>query len=563
VNKAKISPSQVWDEIHHELTDLFPTNDFNIVNWAVDRHAGGSDGDRPALCWFDGDGGVRTISYTELKAQTHRFANTLGHLGIKRGERVFTLAGCIPELYIAALGTLRYGAVFCPLFTDFGPQPIYQRLTKGDARVLVTTRSLYTRKIAGIRRRLPRLTHILLTDLPKTAPGPGARDPGVTSLEALLRRASPCCSTAVAAPEDWAVIHFTSGTSGSPKGAVHVHDGLRVLYLTAKHVLKLGHQDVFWCTADPGWITGVAYGMIAPLVIGATVVVQGEGFDAIHWCRILSEQQVTVWYTSPTAIRRLMRLDPGHFKAYDFSRLRFTFSVGEPLAADAVLWGQKVLGCPIRDTWWQTETGGIMIAQIPGEELRPGAMGCPVPGIEAALVRKTDAGNIEFIRKPQATGELALKSGWPSMFRDYLHDSARYRKSFAQGWYLTGDLARRDQEGYFWFVGRADEVILTAGHLVGPFEVERVLTAHPAVSEAGVVGRPDAVAGEVVKAYVSLKKKVQDHQLMTRELLGFARRQLGPALAPREIEIVDKFPKNQAGKILRRELKTHGMKPAM
>ena len=340
-----------------------------------------------------------------------------------------------------------------------------------------------------------------------------------------------------------------------PKGAIHVHQAVLIHYMTGKYVMDFHPDDVFWCTADPGWVTGTSYGIIAPWVHGITNVVDEADFDAGRWCRILEEQQVTVWYTAPTAIRRFMRLGIEPIREHDLSRLRLIHSVGEPLNPEAVVWGQKALGLPIHDNWWQTETGGIMIANFPAMEIRPGSMGRPLPGIEAAIVRRTDKDSVEVVNEPDIQGDLALRPGWPSMFRGYLHDEERYRKCFVGGWYLTGDLARRDADGYFWFVGRADDIIKTSGHMVGPFEVESTLMEHPAVAEAGVIGKPDPLIGEIVKAFVALKPGISPSEELRLELIGFARKKLGSAVAPKEIDFQPSLPKNKAGKIMRRLLK--------
>jgi acetyl-CoA synthetase len=492
---------------------------------------------------------VQEFTYGDLHEASNRFANVLHRLGVTKGERVFTLAGRIPALYIAALGTWKHTSVFCPLFAAFGPEPVYQRLSRGDAKILVTTVRLYEQKIASLRQRLPQLQHILLAD------ADADRGEGVWSLPKCMAMASSTFTIPPTDPEDMAVLHFTSGTTGMPKGAVHVHQAVLTHYVTGQYVLDLHPDDVFWCTADPGWVTGTSYGIIAPLTHGVTSIVDEADFNAERWYRILEEQRVNVWYTAPTAIRRLMRLDLAPRQHYNLQHLRAVHSVGEPLNPEAVLWGQATLGLPIHDNWWQTETGGIMIANYPAMDIRPGSMGRPLPGIEAAIVRRVDEHTVEVVHEPEVEGELALKPGWPSMFRAYLHDEQRYQKCFISGWYMTGDLARRDAEGYFWFVGRADDIIKTAGHMVGPFEVESALMEHPAVAEVGVIGKPDPLIGELVKAFVSLKAGAQPSEELRLELLGFGRQRLGSAVAPKEITFQESLPKTSSGKIMRRLLK--------
>jgi acetyl-CoA synthetase len=475
----------------------------------------------------------------------------LRHLGVEKGDRVFLLLGRIPELYVAALGALKHRCVVSPLFSAFGPEPIRSRLTIGRARVLVTTRSLYQKKVAPLRASLPFLDHVLLvgddrgpTDVPDTL-----------DLSQFMAAASDHYTIAHTEPSDVALLHFTSGTTGAPKGAVHVHEAVVAHHATGKFALDLHPDDVFWCTADPGWVTGTSYGIIAPLTNGVTSIVDEAEFDAERWYRTLQNQKVTVWYTSPTAIRMLMKAGTDMARKYDLSTLRFAASVGEPLNPEAVVWGQEAFGRPFHDNWWQTETGGIMIANFASLAIYPGSMGKPLPGVEAGIVHQIEDGSVEEIIHPGVQGELALRPGWPSMFRGYWNDPKRSGKCFASGWYLTGDLAKRDDNGYFWFVGRKDDVIKTSGHLIGPFEVESVLMEHKAVAEAGVIGKPDPVAMEIVKAFVVLRPGFAGDETLRRELLGFARSRLGAVVAPKEIEFVPSVPKTRSGKILRRLLK--------
>jgi acetyl-CoA synthetase len=424
-------------------------------------------------------------------------------------------------------------------------------MATGRARVLVTTESLYRRKVAGLRGALSSLEHVLLVG-DGQAPTSVA---GTLDYHRLMAAASEAFTIEPTAPEDLALLHFTSGTTGKPKGAVHVHEAVVAHHITGKLALDLHPEDVFWCTADPGWVTGTSYGIIAPLTNGVTSIVDEAEFDAQRWYGTLRDQKVSVWYTAPTAIRMLMKAGLDLVRKFDTTSLRFLASVGEPLNPEAVVWGQTAFGRPFHDNWWQTETGGIMIANYAAMDVRPGSMGRPLPGVEAAIVRRVGDDRVEVIEEPDVQGELALSPGWPSMFRGYWEEPARYRKCFVGGFYLTGDLARRDADGYFWFVGRADDVIKTSGHLIGPFEVESVLMEHAAVAEAGVIGKPDPVALEVVKAFVSLKDGYAPTPELRRELLAFARTRLGAVVAPKEIEFQPTLPKTRSGKIMRRLLK--------
>jgi acetyl-CoA synthetase len=541
-----------WDDIRRCLDGLPDGQGLNIAYEAVDRHADGNLHDHVALRWLGIDGETRELTYGDFKSQTNRFANVLKQLGIGKGDTVSVLAGRIPELYIAAIGILKNTSVFCPLFSAFGPEPIFQRLSRGDAKVLVTTENFYRKKISQLMDKLPSLRYVLLVDAKAHS------ENTILSLPLLMAGSSDTFTIPPTDPEDVAVLHFTSGTTGMPKGAVHVHRAVLTHYMTGKYVMDFHPDDVFWCTADPGWITGTSYGIISPLLHGVTNVVDEADFDAVRWCQVLATQKVTVWYTAPTAIRRFMRLGFEPKRQYDLRHLRLIHSVGEPLNPEAVLWGVKALGLPIHDNWWQTETGGILIANYPVMDIRPGSMGRPLPGIEAAIVHR-DKDTVRVIEEPNIQGELAIRPGWPSMFRGYLHDEERYHKCFVGGWYLTGDLAMRDADGYFWFVGRADDIIKTSGHRVGPFEVESALMEHPAVAEAGVIGKPDPLIGEMVKAFVTLKPSVEPSEALRLDIIGFARTRLGSAVAPKEIDFTPDLPKNKAGKIMRRLLKAREM----
>ncbi len=540
-----------WDAARRLLDHLPGDRGLNIAHEAVDRHAAGPRAGRVALRWIGRTGARRDLTYRELRAETNRFANALQALGVAAGERVFVLAGRIPELYVTVLGALKARCVVSPLFSQFGPEPLATRLSLGDGRVLVTTEALYRRKIEGLRAQLPGLRHVILVG------DNGAPTSVVDTLDwqATVRAQAADFDIPPTAPGDMALLHFTSGTTGRPKGAVHVHEAVVTHHVTGIYALDLHDDDIFWCTADPGWVTGTSYGIIAPLTNGVTNVVVEAEFDAQTWYRVLQDEKISVWYTAPTAIRMMMKLGSEALRDYDLSRLRFMASVGEPLNPEAVVWSTQAFGRPFHDNWWQTETGGIMISNYAGVTVKPGSMGLPLPGIDAALVERAADGAITLVDTPLTEGELALRRGWPSMMRDYLNEHARYEKCFVGDWYLTGDLAVRDEDGYYWFVGRADDVIKSSGHLIGPFEVESALMEHPAVAEAGVIGKPDPVAGEIVKAFVALKPGFEGSEALRRELLGHARKRLGAAVAPKEIDFRSNLPKTRSGKIMRRLLK--------
>ena len=529
--------------------DGLPGGGLNIAHEAVHRHAHGPLADHVAFRFLGGEA-PRDVTYSELSSLSNRFACVLRGLGIGRGDRLFVLTGRIPELYTAVLGGLTNGTVVSPLFAAFGPEPIATRLTLGSAAVLVTTPSQSRRKIARIRADVPTLRHVLVVDDDGSGPIPGTLELGPVMAEA-----SDDVALAATGPEEMALLHFTSGTTGRPKGAIHVHEAAVTHWSTGRFALDLHPDDVFWCTADPGWVTGTSYGIIAPLLHGVTSIVDAGDFDARRWYGVLAEHRVSVWYTAPTAIRMLMKAGPELAHAHSYPALRFIASVGEPLNPSAVWWGAEVLGLPIHDNYWQTETGGIMIANTPALDIKPGSMGKPLPGVEAAIVRRDANGEVRIVDAPDEEGILALRRGWPSMMRGYLDDEERYRACFAGDWYLTGDLATRDADGWFWFVGRADDVIKSAGHLIGPFEGESALMEHRAVAEAGVIGKPGELVGEVVKAFVLLREGFTPGEALRLEILAHARRRLGAAVAPKEVELVDTLPRTRSGKIMRRLLK--------
>ncbi|MBI3689827.1 MAG: AMP-binding protein, partial [Mycolicibacterium aromaticivorans] len=464
IDYAQTRASFRWSDVPDLCTGM-GQGGCNIGYAAVDRHAQGPDADRTALRFIadtpdSPELTTHDISYAELGRLSRRFTNVLRGLGIGKGDRVFVIMGRVPELYATMLGALRNGSVVSPLFSAFGPEPIATRVNIGSADVLVTTAAIYKRKIAKIRGELTSVKHVLVV---------GDDIEGTENFHRLMDAADDDAPIEHTTADDPSLLHFTSGTTGTPKGAQHVHGAVAMHYITGRYALDLHPGDIYWCTADPGWVTGTSYGIIAPLLHGVTPTIDEAAFDAQRWYRILQDEQVTVWYTAPTAIRMLIKAGPELPAQYHFPHLRFIASVGEPLNAEAVWWGKRVLGLPIHDNWWQTETGGIMVANTPAFDIKPGSMGLPLPGVEACLVRREGSNPPRIVEDREAQGELAIRAGWPSMFRAYLNQDERYRNSFAGDLYLSGDLVKRDADGYLWFVGRADDVIKSSGHLIGPF----------------------------------------------------------------------------------------------
>ncbi|MBM2831034.1 MAG: acetate--CoA ligase [Dehalococcoidia bacterium] len=556
VDQMKVRPNLIdvrtlgghfdWQSLEKELGLVEGVN-YNLAYAAIDRHLESARRNKVALYWEGKGGEQEQYTFTDLAQLTNRFANVLLGLGVKKGDRVFLFMERIPELYVAFFGALKAGAVVGPLFSAFGPDPVRDRLADSGARVLVTTPDLKVR-LEPILDSLPDIKHyVMVNKNNRSSYNPAKLD---LSYEEVMANASSDFKIVARSKDDYSIMHYTSGTTGKPKGAVHVHQATIQHYATGRWALDLQQNDLYWCTADPGWVTGTSYGMSAPWTNGISQLIYEGGYRASTWYSLIQKYKVTVWYTAPTAVRMLMKAGDSLPQQYDLSSLRHICSVGEPLNPEAVIWGTKVFKQPIHDNWWQTETGAILIANYPVMAVRPGSMGRPIPGVTASIVDDTFQP-----MPPGKEGHLAIKPPWPSMFRTYWGNEAMYRSKFKNGWYITGDRARRDEDGYFWFIGRADDVIKSAGHLVGPFEVESALIEHPAVAEAGVIGKPDPIAMEVVKAFVALKDGYQPTEELRRELMHFARKKLAAAVAPREIEFVDKLPKTRSGKIMRRLLK--------
>lgn len=541
-----------WASVRAEL-GLPPGSPLNMAQIAVDRPAQ-AEPDRLAVRFIDARLNTGDVTYRDLQRDANRCANLLAGRGVGRGAVVATLLGRCPELLSVLLGALKGGATYSPLFSAFGSEPIRTRLALANASVLVTTARLYERKVAPIRGSLPGLGQVLVVRDDASTPLP----PGTVDFATALAQQSDEFATVRTHEDDDALLHFTSGTTGRPKGVVHGHRAVIAHFATARLALDLHREDRFWCTADPGWVTGISYGVLAPLSCGASMIVDREEFDVERWYTLLDQQQVSVWYTAPTAIRMLMKAGFGPPRKHRFPALRFIASVGEPLNPEAVLWGIDAFGLPVHDTWWQTETGAIMISNFLGEPVWPGSMGRAMPGAEIAIARRRDHGPVELLGADQV-GEIVLRPDWPSMFKAYLGDRQRYLESFRDGWYFSGDEARRDAQGNYWFVGRSDDVIKSAGHLISPFEVECVLNQHPAVMQSAVIGLPDPTVGQIVKAVVELKPGRQPDAQMRRDIVAHGRRLLGAAIAPRDVEFTATLPRTRSGKIMRRLLRARAL----
>lgn len=539
-----------WEAAWRECDGLPLGRGLNIAHEAVDRHAKSDRAEQVALRCLSETGSRCEVSFSALARLSSRFAAALERLGVAPGERVFVYAGRSLEQVTAAIGAFKARCIYTPLFAAFGPDPVAARVAIARPKVLVTTQSLYRRKLIRIRDQLAVIDHLIVIPNEKL-PLPS----GSLNWHELLAEASDHYEIGETPPESPAMLHFTSGTSGMPKGVVHSHEAVIAHQVTGRFALDLQDDDIFWCTADPGWITGTSYGIIAPLVCGVTSIIDEGEFDPQRWYRIIQNEKVTVWYTVPTAIRMMMRQGTEAAIRFDTSSLRLLASVGEPLNPEVVIWGRETFGHSFHDTYWQTETGGIMIANVRAVEIHPGSMGKPLPGIEAAVVTTGKDGHLIEVTDPEMHGEIAIRPTWPAMFTGYWNEPRHYAECFQDGWYLTGDLARRDFQGYFWFVGRADDVIKTAGHLVGPFEVESVLLEHPAVAEAGVIGKPDPEAHEIIKAFVTLRTGYEPTDELRRALIGYSRKRLGVMSAPHAVAFMARLPRTRTGKIMRRLLK--------
>ncbi|MFC7786966.1 MULTISPECIES: acetate--CoA ligase [unclassified Rossellomorea] len=530
-----------WKDVEKEFS-WAETGRVNLAHEAIDRHAVSFRKNKVALYYRDAERDEK-YTYSDMKKMSNKAGNVLKRFGdVEKGDRVFIFMPRSPELYFSVLGAIKLGAIVGPLFEAFMEGAVRDRLEDSEAKVLITTPELLKRVPVS---ELPNLKHVFLI-------GDEVQEDDVhVDFLSKFAEASDKLAVEWVDRNDGLILHYTSGSTGKPKGVLHVHNAMIQHYQTSKWVLDLQEEDVYWCTADPGWVTGTSYGIFGPWLTGASNVIVGGRFKPENWYKTIEDYGVTVWYSAPTAFRMLMGAGDEVVKQFDLSSLRHILSVGEPLNPEVVRWGMKVFNLRIHDTWWMTETGGQLICNYPSMEIKPGSMGKPFPGVKAAIV--DDQGNEV---PPYRMGNLAIKKGWPSMMNQIWNNPQKYDSYFMPGdWYVSGDSAYMDEDGYFWFQGRIDDVIMTSGERVGPFEVESKLVEHPAVAEAGVIGKPDPVRGEIIKAFIALRDGYEVTDELKEEIRQFVKKGLAAHAAPREIEFRDKLPKTRSGKIMRRVLK--------
>jgi acetyl-CoA synthetase len=534
-----------WDIAEKEL-DYKPGDMINIGWYCSDRICEKGHGNKPALIWEGSTGNEKRYTYNDLRLNSNTVGQFLRELGIQPEDRVCLFMDKIPELYIGFLGILKMGGIAQPLFSAFGDESLFVRLDNAQTTAIITQKK-HAPKVRKIMEKMPYLKHLIIVDADPAKPLLD-REVSFDMDKAEKIEKFKIHPTYAESPS---VLHYTSGTTGQPKGVKHVHYSLISQYLTSKWVLDLQDSDVYWCTADPGWVTGTSYGIIGAFSNGVTQCVLDAGFSADNWYKFIEKHKISMWYSAPTAIRSLMKAGDEVVKKYDLSSLRHLASVGEPLNSEAVIWSEKIFGKPFLDTYWQTETGSMMITNFPGMKIKPGSMGKPFPGITATVIHPE---TFEPFNESGKIGLIAIRPGWPAMMRTYWRNEETYKKKFQNGWYLPGDRSSIDNEGYFWFVGRDDDVINTGGHLVSPFEVESALLEHPAVAESAVVAKPDFVNMEVVKAFVTLKPGFVGSKDLDLDIMNFVRKKLSPLAMPQEIEFIDTLPKTRSGKIMRRIL---------
>lgn len=534
-----------WEEAAKEV-EWFDDGKLNAGYNCFDKHLNTLKAKKTALIWESAGGDIEKYDFEQMAKLSNKFANVLVDLGIEKGDRVFLFLPKIPEVYITFVGILKTGAIAGTMFSAFSGEALVDRLGDSGCKVVITTPDLKGR-IDSIKDRLPELTKVIVVD--NREEGFSASG-GEVSYKKLMEGSAEEFESVHMDAGEYAFMLYTSGTTGKSKGIVHAHGGIVQQHATAKYVLDLQEDDIYWCTADHGWVTGISYGILGPWSNGATSLIYEGRFTPDKWYQLIDKYKVTVWYTAPTAIRMLMKQGEDIARSHSFQTLRHILSVGEPLNPEAIRWGLDVFGLPFHDTWWQTETGAIMITNYPCLKIKLGSMGKPFPGITAAVI--DDDGNV---LPPGSHGYLAVKPGWPSQLKEVWKNPEKYKEYIVNGWYTSGDKAYQDEDGYYWFIGRADDVIMTSGERVGPFEVESALVEHPAIAEAGVIGKPDALRGEVIKAFITLTDGFEPSNSLMSDIKLFVKEHLAGHAYPREIEVVNSLPKTRSGKIMRRVLK--------
>jgi acetyl-CoA synthetase len=532
-----------WSSMDKEF-DWSKGGAYNVAAEAVDRHARSWRRNKIALYSVRSNFETSKFTFSEMAELSGRFASGLTKLGARKGDRIFVFLDRSSELYISIVGIAKMGGIAGPLFSALGPEAVKDRALDCGASVMITSPYLYKR-LEPVLDDLPELQRFIIV-----GDGP-VKGRGIVGFDEVVASGEPDFPAVNMAPGDPYIIHYTSGSTGKPKGVMLGHRAMVQQLMAIRNVMDLREDDTYWCTADPGWVTGTSAGIFGPWYAGTSLISYEGRFDARTWYSLLERYKVTVWYTAPTALRMLMRAGDELVGEFKFPKLRHICSVGEPLNAEVVRWAMRTMNKRIHDTWWQTETGAQLICNYPCMPIKPGSMGRPIPGVVAAVV---DENGNEV--PPKTEGFLALRPGWPSMMIGIWRNTPKFKEYFRiPGWYIAGDQAYMDEEGYFWFLGRADDVIKTSGERLGPFEVESALIEHPAVAEAGVIGKPDELRGEIVKAFITLRPGYAPSDELKDEITHFVRTRLAYYAYPREIEFVSSLPKTRSGKIMRRVLK--------
>lgn len=525
------------------MENLIKNNQYNIGHICTRLQCEIGNADKISMRWITPDMQHVDYSFNDLEDQSNKCANVLQSLSLSKGDIMFTLLPKIPEQFFVLLGALKLQLIVSPLFANFGEEAILDRMGDACAKVLVTKKS-FLRKIEKIKNHLFHLKYVIVVDSESDLPS------DVLSYPALIKNAKSVFETPLTGKDTPSLLHYTSGSTGKPKGVLHVHGGIITINQTTKEILGLKENDKYWCTADQGWVTGTSYGMIGPWSLGITQIHFSGQYSPGIWFTILEKEKINVWYTAPTALRMLMKEDSALFKKFNLKELRHICSVGEPLNPEVINWSRKILAKETYDTWFMTETGAIMIANRLGIDVKPGSMGKPIEGMEVAIL--TDKGELA---QSNQRGILCLKAGWESMFVTYLNNEEAYKQKFKDGYYYSGDVAFMDKEGYYWFAGRKDDVINTAGHLVGPFEVESALLEIEEVEEVAVIGASDEILYEKIVAFIKLKSgNIYNKELELKIQVHIANK-VSTIAVPQDIVVVEGIPKTRSGKIMRRVLK--------